>query len=256
MSEILDIIRLAWDIVGKWDERRQRLDENSWETLIIAADSLQDLIKKHEAAIKLVASPIIYDQDFASTYRRYRELCDGTSVFSSAYENAQGILGSAVQFRQFQKESKKNLIYLIRHRLGEFQQAAFILYWRSEDMVKLLSDVEKLLNEMSEFEKGEELTESIEMEKAQILELFRSKANSLVLPKQNYIYNKDTKIEDIETKDKIVNLFQTWFNDWLMEITRILYNGGECKICQDKKHDQSNHGLYRLLGELKGSSAL
>jgi hypothetical protein len=252
MGEIADLLRLAYEVTTRSRERRNGFDDKSWDALIVTVTGLHDLLQQHEAAIRSVVSPVVYDGDLSATVRRYRELLDGVSVFSSAYEDAQGILGQAHGFKQFDEGPAKNRIDLVRHRLGEFQWAAFSLHLGSGEMANLLLESARLFEVLSGASPGREPAEVIDRQKTRVKEAFAIQAFPSLRPKR---FDQGEAVEPgpLETKEDLIHLVRTWCKAWLDRINQLLYQGGPCGNCGDLRHEPSNYGLYRILGQLKAA---
>ena len=253
MSEIADLLCVAQEITTRSREQRERLDEKSWDALIVTAEGLHNLLQQHEAAIKSVTSPVVYDRDLAATFRRYRELLKGVTVFSSAYEDAQGLLSLGRHFKQFEEGPGKNRINLVGHRLGEFQWAAFSLHWSSGEMDNLLFEAYKLYELLSEATPVREPAEIVTQQKAHVRQAFAAQAFPSLLPKRFGFEGEAVEVPTLETKEDVVELVRTWCKAWSDRITQLLYQGGQCGICGDKYHQPSKYGLYRILGQLKAA---
>jgi len=253
MSEITDLLRVAHEITTRSREQRERLDDKSWDALIVTADSLHNLLQQHEAAIKSVTSPVIYERDLAATFQRYRDLLKGVSVFSSAYEDAQGLLSLGHHFKQFEQGPRMNWIDLVRHRLGEFQWAAFSLHWSSGEMDNLLLEAKKLYDLLSEPTPLRESTEIVTKQKAHVLQAFVTQAFPSLLPKRFGVEGEAVEVPNLESKEDVVELVLTWCKAWSDRINQLLYKGGQCGICGDKIHEPSPYGFYRILGQLKAA---
>jgi hypothetical protein len=251
MGEIADVLRLAYEISSKSSERRQGLDEKSWDTLIIVFTSLHDLLRQHEAAIQSVVSPMLNDNDLGMTCRRYRELLDGVSVFSSEYEDAQGIIRGARHFKQFDEDHlDKSRIMLVSHRLGEFQHAAFFLQWHSSEPFHLLFEANSLREILSRGP-SERASAKLMEQRERIRDSFLVHAFPSLRPKRFDDQPETLEIAPLETADDVTDLVRKWCRGWSDRISQLLYRGGECGICGDKYHNPSKHGLYRILGEMK-----
>jgi hypothetical protein len=251
MGEIADLLRLAYEITKGAGDRRKGVDDKSWDALILIADELHELLQKHHAAITAVVAPAIYERDVRATFRAYRELLTGVSVFAAAYEDAQGVLGAAQRFRQFQQGPGKNEIALIRHRLGTFQSSAFCLSWSSADMADLLSESSKLFELLSEKPASTE-SSLIEPQRERIRQSYVLQAFPSLLSRGSHA--KPVLDEPpLNTKDDVANLARRWCKAWLERVTQLLYEGGICDLCNDTKHEHSRYGLHRLLGQLKGA---
>ena len=253
MSEIAGVLEAATEMAKISREQRARFDEKSWDALVVTADGLINLLQQHETAIKLVVSPIVYDRDLAGTVGRYRELLRGVTVFSAAYEDAQGVLGLGHYFRQFQQGPNRNWIYLVSHRLGEFQWAAFSLHWSSGAMDNLLLEAEKLSNLLAEDSQGVETAATLEQQKENVRQAFTVQAFPSLRAKRFGSEENVLEVPALATKEDVVDLVRSWCVAWSDRITGLLYRGGLCGICGDSRHEASRYGLFRLLGQLKAA---
>jgi len=253
MGVIEDILRAAHEIWTRESERRRGVEEKSWDALIVTVTGVYELLPKHESAIASVVSPVVYDRDLDETIRRYRELVDGASVFSAAYEEAQGELGAAQRFSQFREGSSKNRLLLVSHRLGDFQFAAFTLSWKSEEMANLLVESSKLVKLMSEGLPEQRSSEVIEQQRNRVKQSFEIQAFPSLRRKRFGEGDEVPNAPPIETADDVNELVRTWCKAWDKRIKKILYEGGRCGLCGDKRHEPSKYGLYRILGQLKAA---
>jgi hypothetical protein len=253
MSEIADFIRLAFEIGGRWKDRRRALEASSWEALTATASSLQELIPQHEAAIRAVVSPLIFDRDLSATCKRYRELAEGASVFSSAYEEAQGMFGVARRFKQFEEGTGKNRLALASHRLAAFQSAAFCLQWTSHGMANLLYEANDLTQQMDGTPQDQAATETLAARRQRVLDSFAAHAFPAVSRELEDPTPANQRAVALETPEQVRHLTQSWCIAWLDRMTAVLYQGGPCEHCRDTKHEPSRHGLFRILGELRAT---
>ena len=224
------------------------MESESWDSLLETASTLQELLPQHEAAIRAVVSPVIYDGDLSATCKRYRELTESASVFSSAYEDAQGMFGVGRRFKQFEQGSGKNHLSLVSHRLGAFQFAAFCLQWRSEDIVNLLYEAHELQEQLTKGPSNDGAGGEVASQQERVRESFKINAFPALRSDRD---KAEGDMGPFETPDQVVALVRAWCSTWLDRISTVLYRGGPCDHCGDSKHEPSNHGLFRILGELR-----
>lgn len=253
MSEVAELLRTAQEITTGYREQRSRPSEKPWDALVVTAEGLHNLLQQHEAAIRAVTSPVVYDRDLAATSRRYRELLRGVTVFSSAYEDAQGVLSSARHLKRFDQGSGRNWVDLVCHRLGEFQWAAFSLHWSSGEMDNLLLEADKLYELLSETTPDGEPSELVTQQKAYVQQAFVTQAFPSLLPKRFGLGGEEMEAATLETREDVIDLVRRWCEAWSDRITQLLYQGGQCGICGDTRHEPSRYGLYRILGQLKAT---
>ncbi len=250
MSEIAEFIRLGMEIIGRGRERRRAMEGQSWDAFLETAATLQELLPQHEAAIRSVVSPVTYDGDLTATCGRYRELSENASVFSSAYGDASGMLSGAQRFKQFEQGPGKNYLNLVRHRFAAFQSAAFCLEWRSELMTGLFIDADRLRLLLAREDPAEHAEAKVATQRKKVHQQFQSSA----FPALRVDEGGEAPayaVGPLESGDQVVGLVRDWCALWLDRVSAALYKGGRCEHCGDTKHEYSDHGLFRILGEMK-----
>lgn len=232
MSEIADLIRFAVEIIGRGKERRRAMESDSWDSLLETVSTLQELLRQHEAMIRAVVSPVIYDGNLSATCDRYRDLTESASVFSAAYEDVQGMLGVAHRFKQFEQGNGRNYLSLVSHRLGAFQYAAFCLQWKSEDMANLLYEAHRLHKQLANEQNAEHWGGEVAEQRERVRESFKINAFPALVSQQD---EPERDVGPLQNSDQVIALVRDWCRDWLDHISKVLYRGGPCSHCGDSK---------------------
>jgi hypothetical protein len=140
---IVDLLKLAEDIVGKYLTRLHEARERRWEQVLTALEMLTELTGLHVKAINEVVEPVVERRDLLETCRRYRLLVNNPDL-PRGYGEARGVLEAALKLKQFRGgKIDDNPVKDVLTQLSKFQRAAFLLRLKSTTVVDMLEVAEE-----------------------------------------------------------------------------------------------------------------
>ena len=209
MSDIIEILKLAKEVVASFVTRKHDAAEAAWAPVIVALDKLSDLPTLHVRAIDEVTAPLLSAEDLVETSRRYTLLANNPD-FPQGYGAIRGVLEATQKLKAFQGKDIQDHVERVLDQLSKFQYGAFRLDWDSYQIADTLARAAKLVESLNEHDAS------------QLRELGASFIDSYTELLKEPV---DSGLDAPTSVPELVALLQSWCISWQRYVQRTLYGG-------------------------------
>jgi hypothetical protein len=133
------VIEKVRGTIGAYVNRRDSKQEQHWDVLMAAVDTLKKLVLQHFEAIKFVSDPLLEHNDLVGTAKNLRTLVYNDD-FPMGYDLLRGKIKHCSQMKAF-SEAARSLMLELLQRLRAFQLEAFMIdphAWKKGDLPSVL----------------------------------------------------------------------------------------------------------------------
>jgi len=220
MSDLIEIIRLAKESVTSFATQRAVQAEEPWDKLVLAGDTLAELVDQHVKAVGNVVAPIVDERDLGETARRYATLANNQD-FPQGYDAIRGVLASTRDIRGLKDDRIQDKVRAVSEALYRFQSAVFTLAW---DSYRVADAFEACANVAANLEAS---VEDVALAARPFQDTFTGLFNDIP---------HDVPATTPETVAELISLVRSWSRAWQRYVQESLYSG---------------HGLNSAIAQLK-----
>jgi len=231
---IRDLVKSVEVHLDNYFKKKEQAKEDRLKELGFILNTLDEIVRLHLEAIDEVAAPILDENDFLTTYLRYKELVNNRDL-PRGYARTKGFIKSAYSWPEAQK-NKKFLedMKKVRFETRNFQYAAFIIEPEPDEapppgkagllcfpVLNHFSVNKDLFDLYSDPDTSKK--DQISNLKSQILGNFPTVFS--FLQSKHGINPPEPVTKTIDTREDLISLNKEWFRAWQQSVHDELFSG-------------------------------